>query len=183
MRKRKKKRKERIGNGRKRKAACKAGHWAGQILAVFPPTPHPAGFTKSNPSPEHNQQYPHGFGCCGAGKITAGCAGWVLFLHFYLVSSPSFSCLLICKFFFLLHNHNPKSEPINNGKEREIGQEISLDPIHERGREREREKTWIVVMEKRQIFVSMVFVLLLWLVGANEEEEAESKRGNEGEKR
>jgi hypothetical protein len=38
-------------------------------------------------------------------------------------------------------------------------------------------------MEKRQIFVSMVFVLLLWLVGANEEKEAESKRGNEGEKR
>jgi hypothetical protein len=28
-------------------------------------------------------------------------------------------------------------------------------------------------MEKRQIFVSMVFVLLLLLVGANEEEEPE----------
>jgi hypothetical protein len=31
-------------------------------------------------------------------------------------------------------------------------------------------------MEKRQIFVSMVFVLLLWLVGANEEEEAERRQ-------
>jgi hypothetical protein len=48
-----------------------------------------------------------------------------------------------------------------------------LDPIHERGLERERKKTWIMVMEKRQIFVSMIFVLLLWLVGANEEEESE----------
>ena len=122
-------------------------------MAVFPPALHPMGFAKFNPSPEHNQQYLHGFGCCREGKIAAGCASGVLFLHFRLVSSPSFSCLLICKFLFLLHNHNPKSEPINNGKEREIGLEIFLDPIHERGRERVREKTWIVVMEKRQIFV------------------------------
>jgi hypothetical protein len=33
-----------------------------------------------------------------------------------------------------------------------------------------------MVMEKRQFFVSMVFVLLLWLVGANEEEEVERAR-------
>jgi hypothetical protein len=144
-------------------------------LAVFPPASHPAGFAKSNPSPEHNQQYPHGFGCCGAGKIAAGCTGcadWVLFLHFRLIFSPSFSCLLIYIFFFHLHNHNPKSELINNEKERERFRDL-LDPIHERGLERERKKTWIMVMEKRQIFVSMIFVLLLWLVGANEEEEAE----------
>jgi hypothetical protein len=110
----------------------RAGHEAGRILVVFPPAPHPAGFAKSNPSPKHNQQYPHEFRCCGARKIAAGCtscAGWVLFLHFRLVSSPSFSCLLICRFFFLLHNHNPKSEPINNGKEREIGLEISWIPF------------------------------------------------------
>jgi hypothetical protein len=81
------------------------GLGTGRILAVFAAAPHPAGFATSNPSPEHNQQYPQGFGCCGAGKIASGCAGctgcagWVVFLHFRLVSSPSFSCLLICKFF------------------------------------------------------------------------------------
>jgi hypothetical protein len=107
----------------------------GVDFGCFSTRPHPTGFAKSNPSPEHNQQYPHGFGCCGAGKIAAGCAGctgcagWVLFLHFRLISSPSFSCLLIYIFFFLLHNHKPKSKPINNEKEREIGLEISWIPF------------------------------------------------------
>jgi hypothetical protein len=112
---------------------------ARQVLAVFPPAQHPAGFAKSNPSPEHNQQYFHGFRCYKAGKITAsctGCVGWVLFLHFRLVSSPSFLCLLIYRFLFLLHNHNPTSKPINNGKEKRDRSKDLLDPIHERGLEK-----------------------------------------------
>ena len=111
------------------KVLVRVGHSSGRILAIFPPAPHSAGFAKSNLSPEHNQQYPYGFECCRMGKIVAGCASWVLFLHFHLVSSPLFLCLLICRFFFLLHNHNPTSEPINNGKEREIGLEISWIPF------------------------------------------------------